>query len=176
VKRYILVLAFSIICLTSTAQTPKEQTTFCAEDWPQDKQLKPATLPGTVLEALTNTKDVRELQGATLDGRRIEIASLFKGAKVDLSSAHVKTFLVMGGFLMSGADNTWFWIVKDSGQKATILLKAGANCLNIRKGSSSGLRDIETVWSSPSYTITEIYAFDGTAYKWIRRKTHTYRP
>lgn len=83
-----------------------------------------------------------------------------------------KVFLVIGKPPMAGADNTWFWIVRQSGNEAKILLWAGANCVSIERSSNLGFRDIQTEWSSASESITEAYSFDGTAYKLTKRKSH----
>ena len=43
---------------------------------------------------------------------------------------------------MSVADNTWFWVSKQSWQLASILFWEGANCLQIEQTLTLGFRDV----------------------------------
>jgi len=118
-----------------------------------------------------NTKEAKDVQRwAKNDKKSLDMASLFRGVEVRLGAAPDDTFLVIGKSPMSGADNTWFWLVRKSGEKATILLWAGVNCLYIGKESNAGLNDIQTTWASASETITDSYSFDGIRYKMTKTK------
>ena len=69
---------------------------------------------------------------------------------------------------MSGADNTWFWIVRQDGQRASILLFAGANCLDLDSRKTLGYRDVVMTWASRAEIITVRYAYNGKEYKLLR--------
>jgi hypothetical protein len=176
VKRTVLplvTLAASLLGAAVAQSSSRRQTSFCDDDAPDNLRLKASPLPRAVLTALANTKEAREVQReAKNKGSSFNIATLFRGAEVTLADDPDKMFLVIGKEPMAGADNTWFWIVRQSGDKAEILLWAGANCLNIEKSSKLGFRDIQTEWSSASYSITEAYSFNGTTYKLTKRKSH----
>lgn len=151
---------------------PNEQKSFCDNDAPYDLRLKAAPLPHSVLSALMTTKEAKDVRrGTKNDEKPLEMASLFRGAKVNLGADPDDTFVVIGEFPMSGADNTWFWVVRRSGEKATILLWAAANCLDIHEKSNGGLRDVETTWSSASEARIERYVFDGIHYRLTERKS-----
>jgi hypothetical protein len=107
----------------------------------------------------------------------VDPAKLLKGTTVHLSNSPSRFFVVMGSELpLSGVDNTWFWIVQETGQNATVLLWAGANCLHIESTKTHGYRDVLVRWSVAAGTKTDIYKFDGTSYKLRRTHWHENKP
>jgi hypothetical protein len=77
----------------------------------------------------------------------------------------------MGIFPMSGADNTWFWVVRSAHKDPKAVLFAGGNSVEMMTRRTNGYRDIRSAWSSAATTIVCIYKFDGTEYK--RRSSKT---
>lgn len=177
-KRAIAAVVLSAVTIAGhlvAQRTDQEQTSFCP-DSPSDDLRKPTPLPTVVVTALMETKEGREARRlARNEGKRLNPSHLFRGMKVRLSDSPDVFFLVIGDSPMSGADNTWFWVVRQSDRGASILLWAGANCLNIKKSSTHGFRDIETEWSSASQTIAETYVYDGKAYRLQQRKSQPAR-
>ena len=106
----------------------------------------------------------------------LDPVKLLTGTTVHLSNSPSRFFIVMGGVPpLSGVDNTWFWIVQESGQNATVLLWAGANCLHIKSTKTLGFKDVVVEWSSAAGTKTDIYKFDGKSYRlhstrWLETK------
>jgi hypothetical protein len=168
------ILLTSIICL---GQKPKhavaEQTSFC-EDGADDLELKPVALPRLVLATVMNTKEGRDAQRelSQSEGTERDPTRLLKGKEIRLSDSGNRFFLVMGTYPMSGADNTWFWIVRQNGHKASILLFTGGNCLDLSAKTTLGYRNVITTWSSPSETETTTYVYDGKGYKVLRKRSH----
>jgi hypothetical protein len=156
----------------SKSKARTEQSTFCEEGASENDVLRPTPLPPIVLETIMNTaegKEAHELLSG--EGKELDPETVLKGTNVHLTDSHLHFFLVMGLPPMSGADNTWFWIVRLSENKATILLFTGAICIDIGRTSTSGYRDVVTTWSSPSTTVTETYKYNGSSYKSWRRKS-----
>jgi hypothetical protein len=149
----------------------RQQASFC-EDGPDETVLKPIPLPSEVVSALMYTAEANAArESAENKGRNLNPATLFKGTTVHLAKSVDVFYLVMGSFPMSGADNTWFWIVRSSGNGATILLWAGANCVDISRKGTLGYKDIVTTWSSARYAKTTIYKYSGRSYKVWRTKS-----
>lgn len=167
-----LILFLIVGSLTAQQKPSPVVATFCDDDAPADVRLRPVVLPKAVLTALLNTKQAREARkSAENDGQPINLAKLFRGAKVDIADSPDSFFLVIGRSPMSGADNTWFWIVRQSGEQASVLLWEGANCLNIEQTRTLGFRDITSDWASAGTTSTAKFVYDGKRYKLKRRKS-----
>ena len=159
-------LAGHVAAGESRSKTAREQASFCEEGGPDDLVLKPLPLPSVIRATVMNTKEGKEAREiASRNGDELDPEKLLKGTKVHLTDSHELFFVVMGQSPMSGADNTWFWVVRTSGKSATILLFAGGNCLDINGTKTLGYRDIVTTWSSASITRTEIYKYGGESYK-----------
>lgn len=157
--------------LTAQQQPSRVLATFCDDDAPADLRLRPVVLPKAVLTALLNTKEAREARkSAENDGQPVNLAKLFRGAKVDLADSPDSFFLVIGKSPMSGADNTWFWIVRQSGEQASVLLWEGANCLNVEQTRTLGFKNISSDWSSAATTATATFVYDGNRYRLKKRK------
>ena len=174
-KRTLLAAFLAVFLLPSHAAAQRrssDQTSFCP-DGPNDANLRPVALPKSVLAALLNSKEARkERQYLKEEGQTAELAKAFRGTKISLGNSQDSFFLVVGSPPISGADNDWFWIVRQSGEKASILLWAGGYCLNVEKTSNFGLRDLSTTWSSASTTETANYVYDGKSYKLKKKASH----
>jgi hypothetical protein len=148
---------------------PREQTTFC-----EDGALSPSPLSSAVVKALMDTSEGKDArQNAEEQGQVLDPFKLFNGSRIHLSDSRDTFFLVTGQYPTSGADNTWFWVVRLSGEKAVVLLHTGANCLALGRGRTFGYRDIVAAWSSASQTLREVFKYDARVYKSRRKAWHT---
>jgi hypothetical protein len=158
-----LSVAFFARQATAAAPLVQQQTSFCEDGAPDDLR-KPTPLPSAIVATLMNRPEAKDVRKAQIDGKTVNPSTLFKGAKVRLTDSGDLFFLVVGRSPMSGADSTWFWIVRQSRKRAAVLLFAGANCVDISQKRTHGYRDIETTWSSASETRTETYRYNGQSY------------
>jgi len=160
------------------AQLQKVQTSFCETgSSDEQEQMKPIPLPKEVLTAVTNSREVREaLANAKKVPSDLDLAKMLIGVSIQLSNNRSRYFILKSETdPITGGDNTWFWIVRQSGDQAKTLLWMGANCIEILPARTHGYRDIVAHWSSAAVTKTEIYKFDGRTYKlrhsrWRNRK------
>lgn len=163
-------------CLLSAqgrSAAPRQQTSLCGEGSPDEDLIKPIPLPPSVVSILMNTAEGKAAnEWAENEHKHLDTSTLFTGTKIRLSHSAEVIYLVRGSAPMSGADNTWFWIVRHSRRETAILLWAGANCLDIKREYTSGYRDVETAWSSASETVGTVYKYDGKSYKQARRHSH----
>jgi hypothetical protein len=146
------------------AQGVKNQTTtYCEDDGPGTFQLDADSLPKAVVDSVMNASESKqmlageagaEVRGKLLHARRIRL--LADGATV---------FLVIGSPPLSAADGSWFWIVREDGAKASVLLWTAGNCVEVKSSTTRGYRDIGVSWVSAGSERTEIYHYDGKAYK-----------
>ena len=157
----------------SKTQSLQAQTEFCEEGSPDDIRMPSEALPQSVINAVMNSSEGRQAEANALsDQSKLEPAVLLTGTAVRLATGRSRFFLVTGTYPLSGADNTWFWIVRESQSKTISLSWFGANCLQIRPTTTMGLKDIVTLWSSASTTRTNTYKFDGKSYRLVRSRVH----
>jgi hypothetical protein len=124
-----------------------------------------------------NSEQAREaIADSKTKGMKLDPEKVLQGRTVRLSGDGVATFLLMGSYPLAGADNTWFWIVRRSGQAASVVLWVAGNCVNIKRTSSLGYRDIEANWFSAGTTISETFRYDGKTYRLARKETRSRRP
>ena len=140
-----------------------EPTSFC--DWRSDGSAKMRSLPPAVVTAIANMDESKEMLKDPRNAEERRPEKLLQGARVRLTNKRETLFVVMGTYPLSGADNTWFWVVRSSGSSADVLLFTGANCLRISRSTSLGYRDIVTTWASAATSSTESYKFNGTSYE-----------
>ncbi len=157
------------------AQSSNEQTTFCEGGVPDGSGLKPAPIPKEVIDAVMRSEGGKEAR-AFPSGTALNPEKLLRGTPLQLSNDGTTAFLLMGSIPLSGVDNTWFWIVRESGYKASVLLWVGANCVKMMPTNTNGYRDVVSVWSSAADTLTETYKYDGKIYRLARKVTKSRRP
>ena len=145
---------------------------------PDELLLVPTPMLQTVITAVMNSNEGRQAEAdAAAKHSELDPVKLLTGTTVHLSNSPSRFFIVMGGVPpLSGVDNTWFWIVQESGQNATVLLWAGANCLHIKSTRTLGFRDVVAEWSSAAASKTEIYKFDGKSYRLQRTNWRDKKP
>jgi hypothetical protein len=157
------------------AQKSQEQTSFCEEGSPADVKLNGLPLPPPVVAAVINSREGKQATASALaSGTQLDPAKLLTGVRAHLSDSKARFFLVSGGDTpLSGGDNTWFWIVRESDHKASSILWAGANCLEIKRTKTHGLSDIVAHWSSAAVTTRKVYKFDGKSYRLAQSRSRT---
>jgi hypothetical protein len=173
-----LVLAFAASCGAigqSLSSAVTERTSFC-EDASDDTARKPVHLPAAIVTAIMNTKEGKDaLESSRAENTELVPERLLTGTTAKLSDSRELVFVVVGSSPLSGADNTGFWIVQQSGKNARILLFVGANCLNVSRSRTLGYRDIVSTWASAGVAVTQTFSYDGKSYKLRQRRSHQIR-
>ncbi len=168
-----VIIAVLLVVVLSRNTLPQNanggaQDTFCGAQL--DASLT-APLPRPVIGAVMMSEEGREARAATeAKGQKLNPAAL-KGAKIQLGAAADAFYLVAGPPSISGLDNTWFWVVRQWGNKAEVLLWASGRCLQLSNKRTLGFRDIEVTLISTKKNVTEIYRYNGTEYKVWRHKS-----
>jgi hypothetical protein len=146
-QRLILAVLVVIFCRAISAQTdslcPHEKDSFGEECFS-------GTVPITrdVIEAIFQTEEGRLGAASLTAEQRQHPESLFKAHVLHLGPGSEQDFIVMGSGPMSGADNDWFWIVRQTVSGPRAILWVGALGVSILRRSTHGLRDIESGWCS----------------------------
>ena len=122
-----------------------------------------------VIRVLMETSQVKDAgdfaEAAKEEGKTFDPSSLFIGTRVHLADTSDVFFIVMGRTTsLTGADNDWFWIVRQSGNRGRVLLFVGTTCIKIRPAKTFGYDDITATWYSASYIVTDTYKFNGKSY------------
>lgn len=139
-----------------------EQTSFHEDDKSFDNAMR---LPDNVLNALKATKEAREILGDKPDLNSDQLAELFSAVEVHLSVPNEADYIVKGNFPLVGADNSWFWIVRSTPILPKVILFANGNSITLMKRRTNGYRNIRSDWSSAAESITEVFRFNGSSYK-----------
>jgi hypothetical protein len=139
----------------------REQTVF--HEYEKFQHTVP--LPPKALEALLRTKEVkRALEFASLE-QRDDPSGLFQAAEVHLSGSDEVDLVVEGFPPVSGADNTWFWVLVSAHTVPRVVLWTGGDSLEVLASRANGYKDIMCSWSSSSGDTTEWkYRFNGKRY------------
>jgi hypothetical protein len=127
-----------------------------------------------VLDALLETPEAKDIDWDHFT--REQERKLFQTVKIHLADSSEVDEIVSGSGPMSGADNDWFWLVRDQGRKAEVLLFANGLSLQLRRTRCHGYRDIETSWSSAAgYVLTVRYRYDGVRYRKVSERSSQMR-
>jgi hypothetical protein len=133
----------------------------------------PASIPDSVLNMLLQTDAGKEglefsrncVAAHRCDSKWSDPANLFRAAEVCLDGSDDVDLIVIGVCPMCGADNGWFWVVRSPHKNPSVVLWAGGNSLEVLGSRTHGIRDVRSLWSSPSETDETIYHFNGSKYK-----------
>jgi len=140
-----------------------EPSTFYPDDW--NRGFDEADPPSdAVLDALLKTQEAKENSDRLHKLGREKLRSLFLVVRVHLKNADEADEVVLGKDPMSGADCFWFWIVRDSADRAQVLLFENAYGVYLLKGRTNGYRDIRSVAFAGGTTYTNIFHYDGQRY------------
>lgn len=168
-----LIFAITLVSPGQATKPVNEQKTF-SEERPFERSVP---VPPATLKALLATREAKEALELANGAQRKHPAQLFRATEISLGRAGDQALIVGGIRPMSGADNDWFWVVLSPVKNPRVVLFEGAYALEIQDSRTDGYRDIRSVWSSPSETISKSYRFNGRRYT-LRKKTikpNTYR-
>ena len=139
----------------------REQTVFHEDEEFQH----PVPLPSKALEALLRTKEVKNALEFASKEQRDDPSGLFQAAEVHLRGLNEVDLVVEGFPPVSGADNTWFWVVVSPHTAPRVVLWTGGDSLTLLPSRANGYRDIMCSWSSSSGDTREWkYRFNGKRY------------
>jgi hypothetical protein len=134
------------------------------EDGPPDPFKQPVPLPNNVLDALRATAEAKEMQDELKNLDREEFARLFTAVRVHLGDPKDLDYVVRGEIPMSGADNTWYWIVRPNPTSAKVIFFTNSNGFALLKTRNNGYLNIRSGWCSAAFCITRIYHYNGQRY------------
>lgn len=133
----------------------------------------PVTLSPKVLKVLLASQPAKGTFAAMNDSERAEPSQFFQAAEVHLRSSDDVDLVVIGIGRMSGADNTWFWVVRSARQDhPRVVLFSGGSALYLMDTRTNGYRDIRVVWSSASETDTTTYHFSVSDYRVWKKQSN----
>jgi hypothetical protein len=168
-----LAICFIFVAGIASAQTngkkPAAEPTvfFDSEDnygeepYPFDE---PVPLPDNVLDALRATKEAQSMEDQLKNFNREDFAKLFTAIKIHLGGPKELDYVVFGAFPMSGADNTWYWIVRSNPTPAKVIFFTNSNRFLLSKTKNNGYPDIRSEWCSAAFCETRIYHYNGHRY------------
>lgn len=117
-----------------------------------------------VLNALLKTPEAKENRGQLQELDREELRKLFLVVRVHLTNANETDEVVLGKDPMSGADCNWFWIVRDKGDQAQVLLFENAYGVYLLESRTNGYRNIRSIGFAGGTTYTNIFYYNGQRY------------
>jgi hypothetical protein len=159
------------------AQNAKDQSTYCEDGAPDEFAFKGGSVPKAVVSAVLETSEGKQARAdAGERGEELTPEKVLRAARLHVSSDNAAMFLVMGSYPLAGADASWFWIVRDDGTKASVLLWMAGNCVELKESSTRGYRDIGVVCASAGSSRTESYHYDGKVYKLAHSRIRTRGP
>jgi hypothetical protein len=162
-RGFISGLLFLLISLsTQGAAQSKDSTLFYAENLASFQ----APIPRAALKALMKRREVRE---ALQYSGSAKPSDLFHAASVHLHLAEQSDLMVVGQYPVSGADNAWFWLITSANTHPKVVLWSGCNTIEILRSSTVGYRNIVTHAATAAITIREVFHFDGSTYRSVKR-------
>jgi hypothetical protein len=168
------ILGLAILIMPAGAQMRsalREQTTFSGDEPLQ----RPVALPTPVLKMLLDTEKGKQALEAENPDESAP-SKWFHATEVHLAQPGQIDLVIVGSYPMSGADNTWFWVVRNASKAPRIVLFTGGNGLRLLNGRTNGYRDVRTSWASPREVVITEYKFIGGKYKQTKqnRKENPY--
>jgi hypothetical protein len=164
----VAIAALAVAALTSTCLAQNECAHKRSFDGEQDPCFdKAPSPPPSVVASILATKEASETFADMEPTDRANVPNLFKSMMVHLRSQHQGDMIVRGDPPMSGADNTWFWIVTSIDNHPSAVWLQG-NMVTILHVRHHGYADIQTDWAAGSHSATTIFRNDGRRYKLFR--------
>lgn len=170
--------AFVLVCglPQSVAQSTKNKVSeYCEDGGAESYPLDANFLPKAVVDSVMNAPDSKEM----LEGEKpsdVTPGKLLHAAKIHLSSDGETEFMILSSPPLSGADNSWFWIVRKHGTNASILLEAGGNCVELETTRTRGYRDVMSYWAGGGTEVIDTFQYDGKVYKLVHKQTRPWAP
>lgn len=172
----LLCLGGSLAAQPSAARVHAGPTLF-SPDYQQNDPFEHAHPPtNDELEALLRTREARDAADELKKLNREQLRNLFSVVRIHIADSNEIDDLVLGSDPLSGADNSWFWIVRRAGGHTEVILFANGASLELLEKQTNGHRDIRTTWSSAAgYTLTNIYRYNSSRYTQVHAFTKTDR-
>ncbi len=126
----------------------------------------PPDVVQTILETNTGKQGLSDLS----ETQRTDVGKLFSAREVRLGQQSERDLIVMGKGPMSGADNTWFWLVRILPDHPRAVLWVGANGIGLLKSNTNGFRDVRSGWCSAAFCETKAFRFERGRYKCVRTR------
>ncbi len=153
-----LTLSFVLLCLVGFS-TPAQKHFFFDQPEPFKRQIN---LPADVVQLLRH--EIAGVPGCN-EKPSSQISPSFIGSRINLG-AHRQTFIALAyDDCGHSADRFWFWILLKTAGRYRILLRAGTDSVHVRNARTHRFPDLETNVATAADNYTNIYKFDGTAYK-----------
>lgn len=187
-SRILLVLTSTVLLARSPAlcqvTTPSNQAVFSSQavfvageerqETLSDSQPVPPEVATAILASMKQTSnrlrpaDVQNLLGtAPLD-------QWFTGVPIPLGNEKETDLLVWGRQIwLTGADNTWYWIVRSRpGQPIVLLFAPGTNTLSVLRAKNNNHRVVQTFFNTAADDdVTEkIFRYQGGRYRLFKEK------
>ena len=138
-------------------------------------QANAVRLPKPVLAALLASREAVAGKAWIRNNPGADSNSLFAAFPVALSGPKERDYVVVRKKPLIGADNDWFWGVRSSSPKPSIVLFCSALVVDLLASAHNSFQDIRCTWESPGGDgYKENYQFDGRQYV-LRRKIQTHR-
>jgi hypothetical protein len=152
-----------VLAQSAWTKLPTEPSTFYPDD--RNAGFDEVDPPSdAVLDALLKTPEARENSDELRKLNREGLRKLFLVVRVHLKDTNETDEVVLGHNPMSGADCDWFWIVRDNGGRAQVLLYEYAYGVYLLQSKTDGNRDIRSVGFAGGTEYTNIYHYDGQRY------------
>ena len=168
-------LLLILVLPQSLAQSANKKTSVYCEFEPGTFPLHAHSLPKAVVRSVMHAPESREM----LKGEKpadVTPEKLLLGRRIHLATDGATTFLIIGSGVLSSADASWFWIVRQNGKKASILLFDAANCVDLDSSKTHGYRNVIFYWASAGTARTDIFHYNGKVYKLVHEKSRSRGP
>jgi hypothetical protein len=160
----IFLLALSSPAIAQTSDRGAGWVTRSCPDDERNDTLHDAPMPPPgVIRAVLSTNQAKD--SIAQDGVE-KSGKLLHARRIDLAPGEID-YIVLGGGLLSGADNYWFWLVRAAAGRAKVDAWFGADCVFAMRRTHEGHRDIRVEWASAAFSRTQIFHFhDGRYQLW----------
>jgi len=159
----------------SLAQSAKFKAVTYCEFEPGTFPLHAHSLPKAVVRSVMQAPESRY----AVKGEKpadVNPEKLLLGRKIHLSNDGTNEFLIIGSGPLSAADGSWFWIVRQHGAKASILIYDAGNCVELESSQTKGHRDVVFYWASAGTEVVDTFQYDGKTYKLVHDKARSRGP
>jgi hypothetical protein len=93
------------------------------------------------------------------------ISSWFSASRIDLGAGETALILASDQMCLNGADNNWFWVFLRRQNHYRMVLTGGTLSVDVLRSTNSGLHNIETNVATANTNYTNVYKFNGQAYR-----------
>jgi hypothetical protein len=185
-SRTLIVIATMLLCIGAPISVYAQHqggvsaghpTVFAPDD--ENRGFEDAAPPSDlVLNALLNSAEAKdtETRKALVKYDRESSRKLFQVVRVDISDTSEEDYIALGSGPMTGADNSWFWIVRTNQGKAQVLLFTNGLTVRILHRKTNGYRDMEEIWGGNAGVVTRLYRYNGSRYIQVSKRFEKAKP